>query len=69
MGALPKKRISRERQGKRRQSIKLETVVLVKCQNCGTLKISHTTCTSCGFYKNRVVKKVEERTKVKKVSA
>lgn len=67
MGALPKKRVSKERQGKRRRAIKLSLHSLVKCSNCGNLSLPHQTCASCGYYKGRVVKRIEERTKVKKV--
>lgn len=67
MGALPKKRISRERQGKRRSVIKLNLRALVKCKNCGKLQLPHQVCANCGYYKGTLVKKVEERTKVKKV--
>lgn len=54
----PKRRHSRERKGERRASIKLAIKKAVKCQNCGTMIISHLVCKSCGFYKGRkVIKK------------
>ncbi|MDX9731987.1 MAG: 50S ribosomal protein L32, partial [Bdellovibrionales bacterium] len=27
----------------------------VKCQNCGSLKLPHVVCTSCGYYKGEEV--------------
>jgi len=37
MGALPKRKISSHRQGKRRRAIFLRPVNLTTCKNCGKL--------------------------------
>ena len=54
--AVPKKRVSRTRRDKRRSSHwKLDLPGLVKCPECGALKLSHRMCASCGFYKGREI--------------
>jgi large subunit ribosomal protein L32 len=52
----PKKRHSRQRQGRRRASIKLATTQTVACQNCGNKIFSHAVCPNCGFYKGRLIR-------------
>ena len=61
MGALPKQRISRHRQGNRRRHIFLKTPELVSCRNCRELKRAHHVCPSCGVYRGRQVLVIEER--------
>lgn len=64
----PKKRHSRQRQGKRRASISLKTKKGVICPNCKALTKPHTVCKNCGYYKGKQVKKVKEKASVKKVA-
>jgi len=66
MGAQPKKKITRARQGKRRSVIRLGLAGLVKCPNCGEPKRPHSACLKCGTYKNLAVFRKEE-VKVKRV--
>jgi len=66
MGAQPKKKITRARQGKRRSAIKLDLIKLAKCPNCGEPKQLHSACLKCGTYKDLTVFKKEE-VKVKRV--
>ena len=61
MGALPKQRISRHRQGNRRRHIYISPVHLVGCKTCGEVKRPHHVCPSCGFYRGRQVIVIEER--------
>ncbi len=61
MGALPKQRISRHRQGNRRAHIKIKVPSLVPCRNCGEIKVAHHVCPSCGVYRGRQVYEIEER--------
>ncbi len=56
----PKKRHSRQRQGKRRQAIKLAILKTVKCKNCGKDIKAHSVCKYCGFYKGKEVIKTEK---------
>lgn len=54
----PKKRHSRQRQGKRRASIKLTIPQSELCKNCGAVKLAHNVCKECGYYKGKqVIKK------------
>lgn len=71
----PKKRHSRQRQGKRRASINLPLARGKKCENCGAIIRFHITCPQCGFYKgkqvlyaSKVTKKAEGFTKVSEKS-
>jgi large subunit ribosomal protein L32 len=61
MGALPKQRISRHRQGNRRRHDFIAPLSLVACRNCGETKRSHHVCPSCGVYNGRQVIQIEER--------
>ena len=67
MGALPKKKISLARRGKRREKIKYSAPKLVPCQNCKTKILPHSVCPNCGMYKGRVVNPPKVKTKVTKV--
>lgn len=49
----PKKRHSRQRQGKRRASIRLNVPKTVFCPNCGNPTLSHAICKKCGYYKGK----------------
>lgn len=53
MAHEPKKRHSRQRQGKRRAHIKLVESKAVLCANCGNYHVAHTVCAHCGFYKGQ----------------
>lgn len=56
--AVPFRRTSKQRKRKRRTHFKLEVPGLVRCTECGELKLSHRVCPSCGTYKGvQVIKK------------
>ena len=57
--AVPKRHLSKARRDKRRSNVwKLEAPALVKCSNCGSLKLPHQACGNCGYYKGEeVIKK------------
>lgn len=59
----PKKRHSRQRQGKRRAHIKLTTINSVKCPNCGNPVLPHNICKNCGYYKGKEVLKKKSKEK------
>ncbi|MBA2755134.1 MAG: 50S ribosomal protein L32 [Chloroflexota bacterium] len=61
MGALPKQRISRHRQGNRRRYHFLKIPQLIACPNCGEPRRSHHVCPSCGVYNGRQVIEIETR--------
>jgi large subunit ribosomal protein L32 len=60
MGALPKQRISRHRQGNRRRHHALKPLALVSCRNCRAVKQAHHVCPNCGYYRGRQVVVIEE---------
>jgi len=55
MSQEPKKRHSRQRQGKRRAAIELSIPKTVDCPNCSSAHIPHIVCPNCGFYKGVAV--------------
>ncbi|HVA24236.1 MAG TPA: 50S ribosomal protein L32 [Chloroflexota bacterium] len=55
MGAVPKERIPKSKQGKRRSHHALAAVHLMNCPQCKTLKLPHHVCPNCGTYKGRQV--------------
>jgi large subunit ribosomal protein L32 len=55
MGALPKQRTSKARQGDRRAHHHLTLPQLVACPKCKKPRLSHHACPYCGTYRNRVV--------------
>nr|MBI5455563.1 50S ribosomal protein L32 [Candidatus Levybacteria bacterium] len=60
----PKKRHSRQRQGKRRAAIKLAVSKSINCSNCKSIILSHMICKNCGFYKGKeVINKVKKEKK------
>jgi len=66
MTALPKRKISRHRQGKRRAGqIRGKKLLpsLVKCSQCGQPKPPHQACPYCGFYKGKQVVVIKEKDK------
>lgn len=56
MGPLPKRRISKTRQARKRaRYLRLKLPHMVACPSCNTLHISHTVCAECGTYKGIAV--------------
>jgi large subunit ribosomal protein L32 len=58
MGALPKRKLSKQRKGKRRSHLALKEPTITKCPECGKMKIPHLVCENCGTYKGVQVIKV-----------
>ena len=69
--AVPKKRktSSRGKQGRAHQNVL--TPSLGKCLKCGSPKINHTVCETCGFYGEKKIVDIETKLdkKVKKEKA
>ncbi len=62
--AVPKGKVSKARRDKRRGSNwKLTVPALVKCPQCGALKLPHRVCKACGTYNGREVLNVGEAKK------
>ena len=56
MAIVPKRKHSQARRDKRRSN---EAPTLVKCPQCGELKVPHKVCGKCGYYKGQEVIKKE----------
>jgi large subunit ribosomal protein L32 len=59
----PKKRHSRQRQGKRRAAIHLAVSKTVTCANCSKQILAHRACKYCGFYKGKEI--ISKKSKIK----
>jgi large subunit ribosomal protein L32 len=59
----PKKRHSRQRQGKRRAAIKLAITKTIVCPNCQAPILAHKICRHCGYYKGKMVLKIKVKKK------
>lgn len=51
--ALPKKKTSKSRQGKRRSHQGLASPAMDACPHCHSPKLSHRVCPNCGWYGDR----------------
>lgn len=50
---VPKRKVSRARQGERRSHLALSLPKLEECPHCHQPKRSHHACPNCGWYKGR----------------
>ena len=67
MGALPKRKYAKARQGKRRSHLKQASVPdLGYCSQCHSPKLSHHVCPTCGTYDGREI--IEIKSPKKKTS-
>lgn len=53
--AVPKRKVSRSRRNMRRAHDHLKPINLAECNNCGSKKLPHHICASCGVYDGRQV--------------
>ena len=65
----PKKRHSRQRQGKRRAAIHLKTQRGTVCANCGNTQNPHQVCKKCGYYKGKQFVAIKTKEKKKEPHA
>ncbi len=63
MGALPKRKYAKARQGKRRAHIRLTPLPLDECPQCHSPKLPHHVCPTCGSYSGREVIETESTKK------
>lgn len=68
MAPLPKRRLSRMRQGRRRSTINFKKLSLANCSNCGNPKLPHQVCVNCGTYKGEVIKAPKIKTKIARIA-
>ena len=59
MGALPKRKYAKARQGKRRNHLGLSPPSLVSCPQCHSPKLPHHVCPTCGSYAGREVVEIK----------
>jgi large subunit ribosomal protein L32 len=59
MGAVPKKKVSNGKQGKRASHFHLRHQSLSECSQCHSAKQPHRVCPTCGYYNGREVIKKE----------
>jgi len=59
MGALPKRKYAKARQGKRRSHLALTSPTINSCPQCHSPKLPHRVCPTCGNYAGREVVEVE----------
>ncbi len=61
--AVPKRRTSHARQGKRRSHLHLKPIQIQYCGRCEQPVLAHRVCPNCGFYQGREVVAEEEEKK------
>ncbi len=67
---VPKKHTTKSSRNQRRMHIFLKASTLVSCPRCGKLKLPHTVCKNCGYYKEEevlnVLAKLEKKERKKR---
>ena len=61
MAAVPKKKTSHSKQGRRRSHLGVKPVQLAECSRCHTMRPNHHACPVCGTYNGRNVLDVAAR--------
>jgi large subunit ribosomal protein L32 len=61
--AVPKRRTSHAKQGKRRSHQHVKPIQVQYCTNCGEPVLPHRICANCGWYRNRAVVTEKEEEK------
>lgn len=59
--AVPKRRTSRARQGKRRSHLNVKPIQVQYCPSCEQPVLPHRVCSNCGQYQGREVVAQEEK--------
>jgi large subunit ribosomal protein L32 len=60
MTPLPKRKISKGRRNRRRAHDFLTPRNLTRCTNCDAMRLPHTVCPECGYYRGREVIEVSK---------
>lgn len=58
--AVPRSRVSNQRKNTRRAHHAKKPKMCPPCANCGTPRLPHCICQSCGYYNNRSILKQEK---------
>jgi len=56
---VPKKKMSKSRQGQRRSHDKLSQPTMSECSQCHEMRMPHHVCSHCGYYKDKEVMEIE----------
>jgi large subunit ribosomal protein L32 len=59
--AVPKRRTSHARQGKRRSHLHIDPIQVQYCKDCNEPVLPHRVCPNCGRYQGREVVPEEEK--------
>lgn len=59
--AVPRNRMSNARKNSKRAHHAKQPKQSIPCTNCGSPRLSHRVCSSCGHYGDRLVIKTEEK--------
>ncbi len=57
--AVPRSRSSNQRKNTKRAHHAKKAKHCIPCTNCGTARLSHRICPSCGYYNNRSILRQE----------
>jgi len=63
MGALPKRKTAKARQGKRRSHLAFASPSINYCSQCNSPKLAHRVCPTCGTYDGREVIQLKSQEK------
>jgi large subunit ribosomal protein L32 len=55
MGAVPRKKLTRARSGRKFTAYKLKALHPANCPRCRSAKLPHTVCPQCGYYRGRQI--------------
>ncbi|MBN1855122.1 MAG: 50S ribosomal protein L32 [Pirellulales bacterium] len=58
--AVPKRKHSNSRTGKRRSHDAIKIRQIHRCKKCGSVAPSHSVCPNCGHYMGRLMVEMEE---------
>ena len=58
--AVPKKRTSKSKRNMRRAHDFLTRTYSIVCSNCGNPTLPHHMCGSCGYYRGRQIKQIQQ---------
>ncbi|HEX2220907.1 MAG TPA: 50S ribosomal protein L32 [Candidatus Limnocylindria bacterium] len=59
---VPKRKVSKARQGERRAHLAIAPPPLVECPHCHELMRAHHACPTCGYYNGRQAIRIESAT-------
>ncbi len=69
MGAVPKHKVSKRRQGFRAAHQYIEVPPLTTCRTCGQKHRTHYVCPHCGHYRGRLVLDVQKKKRQRRPEA